>query len=30
MELMLGAKSIPGTDLFVLEESMVYSLYTDQ
>ena len=30
VEKMLGQKFIPGTDLFVNEDSMVYSLYTDQ
>ena len=30
MTKLLGAKSIPGTDLFVNEEKLVYSLYTDQ
>lgn len=29
-ELLLGAKSIPGTDLFLQEDSIRYSLYTDQ
>lgn len=29
-EKLLGQKFIPGTDLFVDEESMYYSLYTDQ
>lgn len=27
---LLGAKSIPKTDLFLVEESLTYSLYTDQ
>ena len=27
---LLGQKMIPGTDLFVVEESLTYSLYTDQ
>ena len=29
-EALLGIKMIPGTDLFVNEESLTYSLYTDQ
>lgn len=30
MEKLLGAKIIPGTDLFVREDTITYSLYTDQ
>lgn len=30
MEKMLGLKAIPGTDMFVYDASMNYSLYTDQ
>ncbi len=30
MEKLLGQKIIPGTDLFVEESTMTYSLYTDQ
>lgn len=30
MEKLLGQKFIPGTDLFVNQSTMVYSLYTDQ
>lgn len=30
MEKLLGTKAIPGTDMFVDEASMTYSLYTDQ
>lgn len=29
-ELLIGQRSIPGTDLSVDEESIIYSLYTDQ
>lgn len=30
MEKLLGTASIPGTDMFINEESIMYSLYTDQ